>query len=128
MFHVASGWDGSAPSVHVRQVDQQRFDAEVLQSSLPVVVDFYATWCGPCKQLSPLLDELAGPLTNRVKFFKLDLDSSPELARRFSVVAVPTLIFFKGGRELERSTGLPSRDALKKRLSTLAASSPTPGS
>ena len=86
-----------------------------------VVVDFYATWCGPCKRLSPMLDNLAGPLTNRVKFVKVDVDQSAKLARQFGIDGVPTLIFFKDGKVVDRLVGLPAREALQSKLESLAS-------
>jgi thioredoxin 1 len=105
---------------NVKAIGESQFDAEVVRASLPVVVDFYASWCGPCKVLSPLLDELAGPLTNRIKFIKVDVDGAPALAQRFDIRAVPTLLFFKNGKIVDRTLGLLPEDALKSRLESLA--------
>lgn len=82
MFHFASGRNGpatvNASTAIVSRVQEGQFEAEVVQSTLPMVVDFYASWCGPCNILSPMLDKLAGPLTNRVKFVKINLDEATE--------------------------------------------------
>ncbi len=109
-------------TANVKPVNQAQFESEIAQTQHPVVVDFYATWCGPCKRLSPMLDELAGPLTNEITFLKVDVDQSPELAQRFKVEGVPTLIFLRDGKELERQVGLTSKDTLKARLNSLGAS------
>jgi thioredoxin 1 len=124
LFYFISG--GSTPAAmnkstaNVKLIKEGEFDAEVVQSPLPVVVDFYATWCGPCKILSPRLDELAGPLTNRVKFVKINVDEAPNLSQRFDIQAIPTLIFFKNGKVADKLIGLPSKDTLKTRLESLA--------
>jgi thioredoxin 1 len=124
MFHFASGRSGSASvnasTPNVSRIQESQFEAEVVQSTLPVVVDFYASWCGPCKILSPRLDELAGPLTNKVKFVKINVDEAATLAQRLEISAVPTLVFFKSGKVVDRLVGLPSRDTLKTRLESLA--------
>jgi thioredoxin len=83
-------------------------------------VDFYAVWCGPCKRLAPLLDELAGSLTNRVKFVKVNIDEAPALARQYGVEAVPTLLFFRNGKVVGNLVGLPPAEALKARVASLA--------
>ena len=124
LFYFISG--GSTPAAmnkstaNIKLIKEGEFDAEVVQSSLPVVVDFYATWCGPCKILSPRLDELAGPLANQVKFVKINVDEAPSLSQRFDIQAIPTLIFFKNGKVVDRLIGLPSADTLKMHLDSLA--------
>ena len=124
LFYYVSG--GSSPAsmnkstANVKLITEGQFEAEVVQSPLPVVVDFYATWCGPCKRLSPMLDELAGPLTSKIKFVKINVDEAPNLSQRFGIQAIPTLIFFKNGKVADKLTGLPSEDALKTRLDSLA--------
>jgi thioredoxin len=105
----------------VKLIQENEFDAEVVQSPLPVVADFYATWCGPCKRLSPLLDKLAGPLADKIKFVKINVDEAPQLSRRFDIQAIPALIFFKQGKVVDQLMGLPSKDALKTRLENFAA-------
>ena len=124
MFQFASGRSGSASvnvsTPNVSRIQESQFEAEVVQSTLPVVVDFYASWCGPCKVLSPMLDELAGPLTNKVKFVKINVDEATALAQRMQIEAMPTLLFFRNGKIVDRSVGLPSRDMLRTRLESLA--------
>ena len=107
-------------TANVKLITEGQFEAEVVQSPLPVVVDFYATWCGPCKRLSPMLDELAGPLTSKIKFVKINVDEAPNLSQRFGIQAIPTLIFFKNGNVADKLMGLPSEDALKTRLESFA--------
>ena len=124
LFHSALARNGSGSALataNVKLVDQAQFDSHLAQSNRPVVVDFYATWCGPCKRLAPLLDKLAGPLTNRIDFLKVDVDRSPELAKRYGIEGVPTLIFFRNDKEVDRQVGLMSKDALSAGLNGLAS-------
>jgi thioredoxin 1 len=124
IFYMVSGSGGSASinesTQNVKRISESQFEAEVEQAALPVVVDFYAPWCGPCKTLSPRLDELAGPLTNKVKFVKINVDEAPALAQRLEIQGVPTLVFFKSGKVVDSLIGLPSSDILKVRLELLA--------
>jgi thioredoxin 1 len=112
---------------NVRHINAEEFDAEVVQAASPVVVDFYATWCGPCKRLSPMLDEMAGSFTNEIKFVKVNVDESAAVSRRFNIEAIPTLIFFKDGKVVDTLVGLPSPDDLKLRLESLAKATNAPG-
>ena len=86
-----------------------------------MVVDFYATWCGPCRELSPLLDKLAAPLADKIKFVKVNVDESPGLAQNYTVSALPTLLLFKDGKVADRIIGLSSEADLKTKLENLAA-------
>jgi thioredoxin 1 len=125
LFHSVAGRNGSGSAEstqNVKLIHEQEFGTEVTQASGPVVVDFFATWCGPCKRLSPMLDNLAGPLTNRLKFLKVDVDQSANLAKQFEVDGVPTLIFFKDGKVVDKLVGLPTTAALKGKLESLASS------
>jgi thioredoxin 1 len=105
---------------NVKHITAPEFPAEVEQSGVPVVADFYATWCGPCRELSPMLDKLATTYTNRIKFVKINVDESPSLAQRFSVEGIPMLIFFKDGKVVDSLVGLQSPDTLKDHLNALA--------
>jgi thioredoxin 1 len=124
LFYFIAGGSGAAPvnesAGTIPSIGENRFEAEVVQSPLPVVADFYANWCGPCKILSPRLDQLAGSFTNRLRFVKINVDEAPALARRFDIQAIPTLLFFKNGRVADRMVGLPATDDLKARLESLA--------
>jgi thioredoxin 1 len=104
----------------VARLRPDQFEAEVLSSTLPVVVDFYATWCGPCRTLAPRLDGLAGQYSGRIKFVKINIDEAPALAQRYQIQAIPTLLFFKDGKLADNLVGLPSTPALKARLDSLA--------
>lgn len=93
----------AGPNVH--SVNDLNFDTEVLQADVPVLVDFTATWCGPCKQVAPLLDQLADEYVGRVKVTKLDIDESPGTASKYGVRSVPSLYVFKGGELVAQQVG-----------------------
>ena len=124
LFYYVSG--GSTPTAmnestaNVKRIGENQFDAEVIRSPSPVVVDFYATWCGPCKILSPRLDQLAGSFTNGIKFVKINVDEAPALSQRYDIQGIPTLLFFKNGRIVDHIVGLPATDDLKSRLESFA--------
>ena len=87
------------------ELTEETFTAEVLESDIPVIVDFGAVWCGPCKMLDPIVEELAGDWEGKVKFTHIDVDHNPDLAIQFSVMGVPTLMLFKAGELLARMSG-----------------------
>lgn len=101
--------------------DDANFDAEVLKSKVPVVVDFFADWCGPCRALSPIVEQLAADFAGRVKIGKVDVDASAEVPTRYGIRAVPTLILFKDGREVEKITGLLAKADLRKKIEAMLA-------
>ena len=105
----------------VKHITQGEFSVEVTQAAGPAAVDFYATWCGPCRVLSPMLDKLAEPLAGKIKFFKVNVDESSALAQNFQIQAIPTVLLFKDGKLVDRLTGLPTEADLKAKLETLAA-------
>ena len=107
-------------TANVKHITQGEFADEVTRCATPVMADFYATWCGPCRQLSPLLDKLASGFADKIKFVKINVDESPGLAQNFQVQAIPTLIFFKDGKVADRITGLPDEADLKARLDKFA--------
>lgn len=107
----------------ILQLNEESFDATLAAADTPAVVDFYAPWCGPCKMIAPLLDKLAEHFTGRIQFFKVNVDESPELAARFEITGVPTLLMFGPGELRDRLVGFPSPRALVEKLEALAAPS-----
>ena len=96
----------------------------MLQADLPVVVDFYAPWCGPCKMLAPLLEQLVAEFQDRIKFIKANVDDLPELATMYQITGVPTLALFRGGEPIDALVGLVSPKALKSWLEGAATATP----
>ena len=92
------------------------FESEVLTNAAPVLVDFSAVWCGPCKKLEPIVDEIAAQYGDRLKVVKVDVDSSPSIAAKFGVLAVPTLMIFHGGKVKDQYAGVLSKKALADRI------------
>lgn len=120
MFHLASGGGSYQPPKNVKAIAEADFEAEVMQASQPVVVDFFATWCGPCKTLAPRLDALAGEYGGRIKFVSVNIDQAPSLAAKYKVEGVPTLLFFGAdGKMVNASVGLISKEALRAKLESL---------
>jgi thioredoxin 1 len=103
-------------------VSDQNFEQEVIKSDTPVLVDFWAEWCGPCRMVSPVLEEIATEQGEKVKIAKLDVDANPITAGRFGVRAIPTMILFKNGREADRLVGyMPKEKVLQKLQPHIAA-------
>ena len=92
------------------------FEKEVLQSELPVLVDFYADWCGPCKMMAPIVEGLAQDYDGKVKVGKLNIDDGMEIAQQYRVMSIPTFILFKDGKAVETSVGAMSKDELESKL------------
>ncbi|MBT9372788.1 thioredoxin [Rhizobium sp. CSW-27] len=102
------------------KVDNANFASEVLEASEPVVVDFWAEWCGPCKMIAPSLEEIATELAGKVKIAKLNIDENPELAAKFGVRSIPTLAVFKGGEVADIKVGAAPKSALSNWISNNA--------
>ncbi len=98
----------------------ENFTSEVLQASTPVLVDFWAEWCGPCKMIAPVLDELAGEYEDRLKIGKVNIDDYQNLAGEYGIRAIPTLLLFKGGQVAEQIVGMRSKRDLKASIDRLA--------
>ena len=101
---------------NVSSVNDLNFEDEVLRSETPVLVDFTATWCGPCKQIAPLIDQLADEYVGKVKVVKLDIDEAPTTAVKFGVRGVPTIIVFKGGEAVARQMGAAPKTVIAQVL------------
>jgi thioredoxin len=122
---LVSGCDNPAAmnesTANVQHISQGEFADQVTRASGLIVVNFYATWCGPCRQLSPILDSVAGSFNGQIKFFKVNVDESPGLAQNYQIQAMPTLIFFKNGKLVDHVTGLLPAADLKVKLDALVA-------
>jgi thioredoxin 1 len=99
------------------EVSDASFSTDVLASNKPVLVDFWATWCGPCKMVAPVLEEIASERGDQLTIAKLDVDANPETARDFQVVSIPTMILFKDGQPVKRIVGAKGKAALLRELS-----------
>jgi len=109
----------------VIEVDDQNFDQKVLQPELPVVVDFWAPWCGPCRAVSPIIEKLVATHGDRVQFAKLNIDDNARIAQKFGIKSVPTILFFNNGEMVDKLVGLVTMAKLEERLENLLAGKPT---
>ncbi|MFQ5498673.1 MAG: thioredoxin [Candidatus Zixiibacteriota bacterium] len=103
------------------EITDDSFESEVLQADTPVVVDFWATWCGPCKMIAPILEEIAGEYSERVKITKLDVDSNNKTAGKYNIMSIPSLLFFKNGEVVDQVTGAMPKAQLTARLDKVLA-------
>ena len=102
----------------VGKVSDASFESDVLKSAEPVVVDFWAEWCGPCRMIGPALEEIAGQLGDKVKIVKLNVDENPKTAGQYGIMSIPTLMLFKNGKEGARQVGAAPKQRLHQWIST----------
>ena len=102
------------------EINEANFATEVLESSQPVLVDFWAEWCGPCKMLAPVLDEIATEKSGRVKIVKVNVDENPALAARYGIQSIPTLLYFAGGQLRHQTVGVAGKKRIVDTLEVLA--------
>ena len=103
-------------AANVSEVTDQEFETSVIKSDQPVLVDFWAPWCGPCRAIAPIVEELAGEYQGKVSFAKLNTDDNQRTAMKYGIMAIPTLVLFRGGNEVARVTGVQSKANLKKTI------------
>ncbi len=102
-------------------IDESSFESEILQSDVPVLVDFWAPWCGPCQMMGPTIDKLAGDYEGSAKIAKVNVDDSPDLANKYGIRSIPALLFFSNGEVADQLVGVQSEDALKAKLDEMTA-------
>jgi thioredoxin len=108
-------------SENMINVDQSSFERDVLNSQMPVLVDFWAPWCGPCKAVAPIVEELAKEYKGKIEFAKLNVDDAPFVASKFGVMSIPTIMVFKGGKPMQHAIGYQPKEQLKKLLDNALA-------
>ena len=106
-------------AANVTEVTDQEFETSVIKSERPVLVDFWAPWCGPCRAIAPIVEELAGEYQGKVEFAKLNTDDNQRTAMKYGIMAIPTLVMFRGGNEVARVTGVQSKQNLKKTIDSV---------
>lgn len=103
----------------LNEVSNDTFEAEVLKSDVPVIIDLWAPWCGPCKALHPILEDIANEYSDKIKIVKLNVDDNPSIAANYNVMSIPTLLFFKAGQVEGQVVGLVSKDKIIDKFSSL---------
>jgi len=130
VVYLSSGGGNSTAmnqsTANVKHITDAEFDAEVTQATLPVVVDFYATWCGPCRQLAPIMNSLADQYAGKIKFVKVNVDESPKVAQQLQVEGIPMLVFLQNGKTAGTSVGLIAKEDLILRLDSLLQTNAQP--
>jgi thioredoxin 1 len=103
----------------IMDIDDRNFDTEIIQSDKPAVVDFWAPWCGPCKAIGPVIEELANAYGENIKFTKCNVDENPATPAKFGIKAIPTLIFFKEGKVVDQITGMVAKSKLEDTIKSI---------
>ncbi len=103
----------------VQHFNDSDFEQEVLQSDVPVMVDFYADWCGPCRMVAPIVEELAGEYAGKIKIGKINVDENPNIAKQYNVMSIPTILFIKGGKVVDQVIGALPKASLQQKLNLL---------
>lgn len=101
------------------EVNQDNFETEIIQAEVPVMVDLWAAWCGPCRAVAPVVEEIATIFEGKAKIAKINIDENPAIAAKYNVMSIPTLLFFKGGDVQEQIIGLVSKDKIAEKLNSL---------
>ncbi|MBM7854047.1 thioredoxin 1 [Desulfohalotomaculum tongense] len=101
------------------EINESNFEAEVLQADIPVLVDFWASWCGPCRSIAPILDQLSEEYRGKAKICKVNVDMNQSLARQYQVMSIPNLVFFKNGKKVDQVVGFTAKTELAKKLDAL---------
>ncbi len=100
-------------------ITTSQFEADVLQSPVPVLVDFWAEWCGPCKMIGPHVDAISNDFEGKARVYKCDVDSEPEIAQKYNIMSIPTLLYFKGGKVVDQVVGAVPKTTIAAKLESL---------
>lgn len=103
----------------IKEIKEDSFQHEVLESEIPVVVDFWAPWCGPCRMVAPVLEDVSGKMDGEAKFVKINTDESPQTAQRYNIMAIPSLLVFYNGEEVKRVIGYQSQEQLESQINDI---------